>query len=80
MAVALIISRGSMVAHNLYELPFGLQDPENYGPLLIAAGLAAPAVAQQSPLTTARDLYASARYDEALIVLNSLRPNDNGSN
>jgi hypothetical protein len=45
--------------------------------LLLAGCLAAPAVAQQSPLTTARDLYAAARYDEALIVLNSLRPNEN---
>jgi TonB family protein len=37
---------------------------------------AAPAAAQTegSPLAAARDLYASARYDEALTVLNSMRP------
>ena len=39
--------------------------------------LGAPAYAQQdSPLSAARDLYASARYDEALAVLNGLRPGD----
>lgn len=46
--------------------------------------IAAPAVAQverpsssaQSRLSTARDLYASARYDEALAVLNGLRAGD----
>lgn len=43
--------------------------------------LAGPAHAQlrdarDNPLTAARDLYASARYDEALAVLNGL-PNDN---
>jgi hypothetical protein len=42
--------------------------------------LAAPARAQlrdgrENPLTAARDLYASARYDEALAVLNGL-PSD----
>jgi hypothetical protein len=44
--------------------------------LLIVAGLAAPVSAQtdSSPLASARDLYASARYDEALVVLNGLRP------
>lgn len=47
-----------------------------FATLLLAGCLAAPAAAQQSPLATARDLYASARYEEALIVLNSLRPND----
>ena len=41
--------------------------------------LAAPAHAQlrdgrENPLTAARDLYASARYDEALAVLNGLKP------
>ena len=41
--------------------------------------LAAPARAQlrdgrENPLTAARDLYASARYDEALAVLNGLKP------
>jgi hypothetical protein len=43
--------------------------------------LAVPAYAQrrdgrENPLTAARDLYASARYDEALAVLNGL-PSDN---
>jgi hypothetical protein len=43
--------------------------------------LAVPVSAQlrdgrENPLTAARDLYASARYDEALAVLNGL-PNDN---
>lgn len=39
------------------------------------------AVAQQSPLVAARDLYASARYDEALAMLNGIRPgeSDTGS-
>jgi hypothetical protein len=42
--------------------------------LLIAGALATSASAQQNSLETARDLYASARYDEALLVLNGLRP------
>ena len=42
--------------------------------LLLALAIAAPAGAQQNPLSTARELYASARYDEALLVLNGLRP------
>jgi hypothetical protein len=47
----------------------------------IVVSLAAPAYAQlrdgrENPLTAARDLYASARYDEALAVLNGL-PADN---
>jgi hypothetical protein len=47
----------------------------------IVVSLAAPAFAQlrdgrENPLTAARDLYASARYDEALAVLNGL-PADN---
>jgi tetratricopeptide (TPR) repeat protein len=42
---------------------------------------AAPIVAQErdtrdNPLAAARDLYASARYDEALAVLNGMRPED----
>jgi hypothetical protein len=49
---------------------------------VVAMGLALPAAAQlggpagavpQGPLNTAKDLYASARYDEALSVLNGLR-------
>src|SRR5215210_4411509 len=39
--------------------------------------LAVPAHAQlPNPLAAARDLYASARYDEALVVLNGLGPSD----
>ena len=40
MAAALAISWGSMLAHNLYELPLGPLDPENSGPLVVAVGLA----------------------------------------
>ena len=50
---------------------------------VIAMGLAVPAAAQLDgptsqggPLNTAKDLYASARYDEALSVLNGLRIGD----
>ena len=47
----------------------------------LVVSLAVPAYAQlrdgrENPLTAARDLYASARYDEALAVLNGL-PSDN---
>jgi hypothetical protein len=47
----------------------------------MAIALAAPAHAQlrdgrENPLIAARDLYASARYDEALAVLNGLQPVD----
>jgi hypothetical protein len=44
---------------------------------LLAASLAQPLFAQtasKDPIGAARDLYASARYDEALAVLNDLRP------
>ena len=42
--------------------------------LVFIVALAAPAAAQQDgPLASARDLYASARYDEALTMLNALR-------
>jgi hypothetical protein len=49
----------------------------------MVVSLAVPAYAQlrdgrENPLTAARDLYASARYDEALAVLNGL-PSDNGA-
>jgi len=42
---------------------------------VMATGLAVPAAAQfdAGPLGAAKDLYASARYDEALTVLNGLR-------
>jgi TonB family protein len=44
---------------------------------LLAIGIATPALAQNGDsLATARDLYAAARYDEALVVLNGLRPSD----
>lgn len=46
--------------------------------LLLAGSLASPAAAQDNPLNTARELYASARYDEALLVLNGLRPGPGG--
>jgi hypothetical protein len=43
---------------------------------LILVACATPVAAQSdsNPLTTARDLYASARYDEALAMLNAIRP------
>lgn len=41
--------------------------------VLLVVGAAAPVVAQQDPLSSARELYASARYDEALATLDSLR-------
>jgi len=37
------------------------------------------AVAQQNSLVAARDLYASARYDEALALLNGMRPADSST-
>src|SRR5829696_4430023 len=50
--------------------------------LWIVAALATPARAGQrdadNPLAAARDLYASARYDEALAMLNGLQPTDRG--
>ena len=44
--------------------------------LVLAVAIATPAAAQSDsgPLAAARDLYASARYDEALAVLNGMRP------
>jgi hypothetical protein len=44
----------------------------------IVIATSAPAAAQSdgSPLAAARELYASARYDEALAVLNGLRPTE----
>jgi len=50
-----------------------------FATLSLVAALSAPVFAQQgSPrdLTAARDLYASARYDEALAVLNGMRLDD----
>jgi hypothetical protein len=47
---------------------------------LVAAALGftlvGPAQAQDGPLAAARDLYSSARYDEALALLNGLRPQE----
>jgi hypothetical protein len=49
-------------------------------PLLLAGSVARAAFGQvpagRDPLGAARDLYASARYDEALAVLNDLRPTE----
>ena len=39
MAAALTLSAGSMLAHNLYELPLSPIDLENSGPILVAAVL-----------------------------------------
>jgi TonB family protein len=47
--------------------------------LWIAAALASPASAQQNPFAAARDLYASARYDEALALLNVMQPSIGGA-
>jgi TonB family protein len=49
----------------------------------IVIALASPARAQLrdgrvNPLSAARDLYASARYDEALAVLNGMQPTNDG--
>ncbi len=44
---------------------------------VVSMGASVPAFAQDGPLGAAKDLYASARYDEALTVLNSLRGRDN---
>jgi TonB family protein len=52
-------------------------------PFLVAASFAQAALGQvpgpRDVVGAARELYASARYDEALAVLNDLRPNDAGS-
>ena len=44
--------------------------------LALTAAVAVPAAAQNNPLVAARELYASARYDEALAMLNGLSPTD----
>ena len=41
--------------------------------------LATAAAAQDGPLAAARDLYSAARYDEALAVLNGLRPQESAN-
>src|SRR3954451_12896481 len=52
-------------------------------PLLLAASVVGAAAqvptSGKDPLGSARDLYASARYDEALAVLNDMRPADPAS-
>jgi TonB family protein len=47
---------------------------------VLLIGVATPAAARQgaTPLAAARDLYASARYDEALAMLDTLRSGDSG--
>jgi tetratricopeptide (TPR) repeat protein len=47
--------------------------------LLVLTLAAAPAQAQNGPLDVARDLYASARYDEALAMLNGVRQQESGN-
>ena len=47
--------------------------------LALVAATAAPLAAQPNPLVAARELYASARYDEALAMLNGLSPADAGN-
>jgi TonB family protein len=49
------------------------------GALTVAVGLAGTALAQENPLAAARDLYSAARYDEALAMLNGLRPQESGN-
>ena len=49
--------------------------PRIFASLCIVVALVSPATAQQASLAAARDLYASARYDEALAVLNGMQPN-----
>jgi len=47
---------------------------------MLVAGLSLPAAAQDGgPLATARDLYSAARYDEALAMLNGLRPQESAN-
>ena len=46
---------------------------------VLAAGRATPALAQEGPLAVARDLYASARYDEALAMLNGVRQQESAN-
>lgn len=45
--------------------------------LILGAATTAAAQGRDATITTARELYASARYDEALAVLNGLRPSEN---
>ena len=47
--------------------------------LTLTAGVATPVLAQDGPLAVARDLYASARYDEALAMLNNVRQQESAN-
>ncbi len=44
--------------------------------LVVGLGVSAAAQETNNPLATARDLYSAARYDEALAMLNGLRPQE----
>jgi TonB family protein len=44
--------------------------------LVVGLGVSAAAQDTNNPLATARDLYSAARYDEALAMLNGLRPQE----
>jgi hypothetical protein len=46
---------------------------------VLMALLGTPAMAQEGPLATARELYSQARYDEALAMLNGLRPQESSN-
>jgi len=50
-----------------------------FATLVLVLAAAAPLIAQQDPLSSARELYASARYDEALATLDSLRVSEDVS-
>lgn len=45
----------------------------------LTVAVVSPALAQEGPLAVARDLYASARYDEALAMLNGVRQQESGN-
>jgi hypothetical protein len=45
----------------------------------LATSVATPTTAQEGPLAVARDLYASARYDEALAMLNGVRQQESAN-
>ena len=58
MCTALAISWGSMLAHNLYELPLGPLDIENSGPLIVAVGLGAAYAARPGSFPVASLAFA----------------------
>lgn len=49
------------------------------GIVLSGPAVSSAAAQEGGPLAAARDLYASARYDEALALLNGLRPQETGN-